>query len=314
MHEGRVKEMLCQAAEGKGEALETAFLEYLRSERNRSEATIVNYELALRKFREFFESLNEGIVWTTVDTSVIREWVIYQMDAEGNQSATVNLGLSALRSFYRYLLLIGAVSKNPASKVEGPKKKKALPSFIREQDMDKLLDDTTFTNDFIGRRDHLILHMLYTTGMRRAEIIGLKDGDIHLAERQLKVTGKRRKQRIIPFSDELAAEIESYQRLRDETFKSRQSEQFLLTRTGHDMGLNEMSATVKRYLSLVTTQGRRSTHTLRHSFATAMLNHGADLQSIQKILGHESLETTQIYTHLSFEELKNEYNGAHPRS
>jgi len=291
-----------------------SFLEYLKSERNRSEHTIYNYGVALREFQSFFKSLGEGIRWDTVDTSIIREWIIYMLDEEHKQTATVNLNLSGLRSFYRYLMITGRIDKNPIQGVSGPKRKKKLPSFVKEESLNLLLDRYDYGEGYSGVRNHLIISLLYSTGMRRAEILGLSDSDIRLSELTIKVTGKRNKQRLIPISPELGDEIRHYQEVRDAEFGCKSpGTRFLLGDRGKDLRADEISKIVKECLSAVTTQERRSPHVLRHSFATSMLNHGASLESIQKLLGHESLETTQIYTHVSFEELKKEYENAHPR-
>ena len=180
--------------------------------------------------------------------------------------------------------------------------------------MDTLLDATEYEDNFAGVRDHLILSLLYSTGMRRAEILGLEDRDIRLSELTIKVTGKRNKQRLIPISSALGSEIADYQNVRDAEFGGRATgSKFLLGTKGKDLRPDEIHKIVHERLGMVTNQQKRSPHVLRHSFATSMLNHGASLDSIQKLLGHESLETTQIYTHMSFEELKKEYTNAHPR-
>ncbi len=291
-----------------------SFLEYLKSERNRSEHTIYNYGVALREFESFFKSLGEDLTWESVDSGVVREWVIYMLDHEKKQSSTVNLSLSALRSFYRYMLITGRIEKSPMRGVTGPKKRKHLPEFVKEDVMDKALDPCEYPEGFSGERNRLILLMLYSTGMRRAEILGLSDNDIRLSELTIKVTGKRNKQRLIPISRELASAIEHYMSVRDAEFEGgHEGTRFLLGDKGRDLSTNEIHKIVTNQLGMVTNQSKRSPHVLRHTFATSMLNHGASLQSIQQLLGHESLETTQIYTHLSFEELKKEYNKAHPR-
>ena len=291
-----------------------SFLEYLKSERNRSAHTIYNYGVALREFQSFLRSLGEENSFESVDSGIVREWVIFMLDKEKKSVSTVNLSLSALRSFYRYLLITGRIEKNPMQSVRGPKKRKVLPSFVKEDAMDLALDQIEYSDDFSGDRDRLILSMLYSTGMRRAEILGLEDKDIRLSEQTIKVTGKRNKQRLIPISRELCDEIRSYQERRDNEFSGREhGNKFLLGDRGKDMRPDEIHRIVTRLLGMVTSQQKRSPHVLRHSFATSMLNHGASLQSIQQLLGHESLETTQIYTHLSFEELKKEYNNSHPR-
>lgn len=294
---------------------EEAFLKYLKSERNRSDYTVDTYGRALESFRQFFESLGEGLTWETITADVVREWVVQMMDESHFEAATVNRQLSALHTFYKYLLMVGVVDKNPMARVKGPKKKKALPAYVREEDIDRLLDEVPFGTDYEGVRDHLIILMLYMTGMRRAELIGLRDEDVRLDERVVKVTGKRDKQRLIPMDESLIREVVHYLKVRDEFFQGKpHSEHFLLGVRGGEISPSVVLNVVRDHLSKVTGQTKRSPHVLRHSFATAMLNHGADLQSIQRLLGHESLETTQIYTHLSFEELKSEYKNAHPRS
>lgn len=292
-----------------------SFLEYLRAERNRSEKTVESYRRSLEEFEVFFEGLNEGLTWATVDASVVREWMIKMLDEEGLKASSVSLKLSALRTFYHYLMLVGMVKQSPMTKVMNPKKAKVLPTFVREQEMEQLLDLMAEGEDFPEVRNRLIVLMLYMTGIRRAELLGLTDADILLDEHVLKVTGKRNKQRLIPFGEELTAEVRRYQALRNQTFEGRpRGNRFFLNDTGGNLSQSAVERIVNESLALVTSQQKRSPHVLRHSFATQMLNHGADLQSIQKLLGHESLETTQIYTHLSFEELKREYQGAHPRS
>lgn len=292
-----------------------SFLEYLRAERNRSEKTVDSYRRSLEEFEEFFEGLNEGLTWKTVDASVVREWVIKMLDEDGLKASSVSLKLSALRTFYHYLMLVGQVKQSPMTKVMNPKKAKVLPTFVREQEINRLLELMAEGENFPEVRNRLIILMLYMTGIRRAELLGLTDADILLDEHVLKVTGKRNKQRLIPFGEELSSEVRKYQALRNQTFEGRRTgDRFFLNDAGNNLTPSGVERIVRGSLALVTSQQKRSPHVLRHSFATQMLNHGADLQSIQKLLGHESLETTQIYTHLSFEELKREYQGAHPRS
>ncbi len=291
------------------------FSDYLRSERNRSELTVRNYEFAIKKFAEFCNSLGEDIAWQTVEPDIVREWVVQMIDEYDKKPATVNLSLSALRTYYHFLMIRGVVDKNPAAAVSGPKKPKRLPAFVRQEDMDRLLDDIMTDDSFKGRLKRLVVLLLYSTGMRRAEILSLTDTDVLESEKAIKVTGKRRKQRLIPVSDSLMDEIRDYKKARDLQFASGfEGMNLLVGMKGKNLRPDEISRIVRESLSNVTSQSRRSPHVLRHTFATAMLNNGADLQAIQQLLGHESLETTQIYTHLSFEQLKKEYEGAHPRS
>ena len=198
-------------------------------------------------------------------------------------------------------------------KVVGPKKKKPLPSFVREKDMDRLLDETSFEEGFEGVRDRMILEMFYATGMRLSELIGLNDADVDFSAKLIKVTGKRNKQRLIPFGDELAKDLLIYIKVRNETMPQG-AEAFFVLKDGNRMYPMAVYRIVKRNLSKVVTLKKRSPHVLRHTFATAMLNDRAELRAVKELLGHESLVTTEVYTHATFEELKKVYEQAHPRA
>ena len=291
------------------------FVDYLRFERNLSEKTIEAYQADLKEFEQFFRNLDDELSWQTLDGDVIRQWIVAMMD-RGNNAGSVGRRLSALRSFYKFLLRRKMVDRDPAHGVVGPKKKKSLPSFIRESEMDKLLDGGFFTDDFVGARDHLILLMFYSTGIRLSELTGLDVASVDLDMQQLKVTGKRNKQRVIPFGEELRLAIEDYmkRRMAREATSQVSGSFFIEEKNGLGMKPEKVRVLVEKYLSLVTTQKKRSPHVLRHSFATSMLNHNANLQSVKELLGHESLSTTEIYTHTTFEELKKEYQHAHPRA
>ena len=290
-----------------------SFLKYLAAERNYSSATIESYAKDLSMFQEFLEEQNPNASWTAVEAEDVREWVIYLMDEQKMAASSVNRRLSAMRSFYKYLRRVGQVSINPMEKVVAPKKKRPLPYYVRESEMDRLLELTAEDRSFKGIRDRLVLMMFYETGIRRAELLGMTDASVDLVTKQIKVTGKRNKQRIIPFGEELENEIKAYQMAREETLGQRTFPALFVTEKGTAMNEKQVSKIVKENLSKVTTIKKRSPHVLRHSFATAMLNNKADLTSIQKLLGHESVSTTEIYTHVSFEELKSEYKNAHPR-
>lgn len=290
-----------------------SFLKYLAAERNYSSATIGSYAKDLSMFQEFLEEQNPNASWTAVEAEDVREWVIYLMDEQKMAASSVNRRLSAMRSFYKYLRRVGRVSINPMEKVVAPKKKRPLPYYVRESEMDRLLELTAEDRSFKGVRDRLVLMMFYETGIRRAELLGMTDASVDLVTKQIKVTGKRNKQRIIPFGEELENEIKAYQMAREETLGQRTFPALFVTEKGTAMNEKQVSKIVKENLSKVTTIKKRSPHVLRHSFATAMLNNKADLTSIQKLLGHESVSTTEIYTHVSFEELKSEYKNAHPR-
>ena len=289
-----------------------SFLEYLQAERNYSSATIESYAKDLAEFQDFMEGQNPDASWTSVQSDDVREWVIYLLDEQRLAASSVNRKLSALRSYYKYLRRMGRVGVNPMEKVTAPKKRKPLPHFVRESEMDRLLELTKEDRSFMGIRDRLILMVFYETGIRRAELLGMTDASVDLAARQIKVTGKRNKQRIVPFGEELAREFEAYLNAREE-LQGVKDPMLFVNENGAAVTESQVSNLVKKYLSMVTTIEKRSPHVLRHSFATAMLNNHADLTSIQKLLGHESVATTEIYTHVSFEDLKSEYKNAHPR-
>jgi integrase/recombinase XerC len=288
------------------------FLNYLRYERSASSQTVQTYEESLREFESYISLRDSGLSLQAVDADLIRDWMESLMD-KGNTASTINKKLSALRSFYRFSLKRGLVEKDPAHVVTGPKKSKPLPQFLREGEMDKLLDQLEWGNNYKDVRARTILLLLYEAGLRRSELIGLNDSNIDFNERQLKVTGKRNKQRIIPFGEELAEALSKYIAMRDEQFENSEGAVFLDDKGGRITGAQVYNI-VRKNLSLVTSLKKRSPHVLRHSFATAMLNNGAGLESIKNLLGHESVSTTEIYTHTTFEQLKRVYKEAHPRA
>ena len=289
------------------------FLNYLRYERNRSPRTVQLYGENLRDFETYIQGVDDCLTLQTVDADVIRGWMEFLMD-EGKKPTTVNLALSAVRTFYRYALSRKLVSKDPAHVVTGPKKSKPLPQFVREAEMNCLLDEKlSLDSSYNIVRARTIIILFYETGIRLAELVGLNDEDIDLDTMQLKVTGKRDKQRIVPFGEELAQMLREYMALRDDEV-TRQSPALFLTDKGERVSRNQVQYLVRKHLSEVTTLKKRSPHVLRHSFATAMLNNGAGLESVKKLLGHVSLNTTEIYTHTTFEQLKRVYSEAHPRA
>ena len=284
----------------------------MNSNTSYSELTIISYGKDLEQFKAYLKKLDEEVELETVDADIIRSWVITLMD-ENMAASSVNRKLSSLRSFYRYLLRKGLIQADPVQKVKGPKKKKPLPTFVKEEEMNKLLDEVPFGDDFEGVRDKLILEVFYATGVRRSELVGLNDGDIDFSASLIKVTGKRNKQRLIPFGERLKEMMSNYQHLRDETIPQH-SEAFFIQKNGERVTASLVYNMVKRDLSKVVTLKKRSPHVLRHSFATNMLNNKASLGAVKELLGHERLTTTEIYTHTTFEELKKEYEHAHPRA
>ncbi len=288
------------------------FLDYLRYERNASPQTVQTYEESLRAFDSYLTFRDNGLSIDSVDTDLIRDWMESLMD-KGNSASTINKNLSALRSFYRFALKRGLVKKDPAHAVTGPKKSKPLPQFLREGEMDRLLDGFEWDSSFNNVRARTILILFYETGLRRSELVGLDDKDVDYDAAQLKVTGKRNKQRIVPFGAELAEQLKSYQAVRREKFGETCGAMFLSDK-GERISGEQVYLIVRKYLSMVTSLKKRSPHVLRHTFATAMLNNGAGLESIKNLLGHASVSTTEIYTHTTFEQLKRIYKEAHPRA
>lgn len=291
--------------------LTDSFLDYLRQERGYSPKTIESYATDLKEFEAYLESADSGLLLTDVDSSVVRNWMMTLMDG-GMKATSVNRKLSALRSFYRYLLRKELIAASPMQTVRGPKKKKPLPFFLREEEMDRLLDDTDFGEGWKGLRDRLILEMFYATGMRRAELVRLDEKDVDFWRSQIKVTGKRNKQRLIPFGDVLRQLLQQYLDAKHEALPEAEDALFV-RKDGRRVTDSWVYSMVKRNLSKVTTLKKRSPHVLRHTFATTMLNHRAELESVKELLGHASVSTTEIYTHTTFEELKSAYRAAHPR-
>ena len=288
------------------------FLDYLKLERNYSPATVKHYRDDLKEFERFFQGLDQQLSWESVDSDIVRRWMEYMMD-KGNAASSVNRRLSALRSFYRYALRRNLVVKDPVHGIQGPKRKRPLPRFLKESEMDRLLDERMWTDSYKDVLARTIIVTFYETGVRISELIGLNDKDVDYINCEIKVTGKRDKQRIIPFGDELFKTLTAYQQQRDVETES-ESVAFFRTEKGKRVTDEQVRQMVKINLSKVSTLKKRSPHVLRHTFATAMLNHDAGLESVKKLLGHESLSTTEIYTHTTFEQLKKVYNNAHPRA
>lgn len=288
------------------------FLKYLRLERNYSDQTIVSYREDLELFLLFFKKKDVQLSWETIDADVVRDWVEYMMD-KGNSATSVNRRLSALRSFYRYALKRKLVERNPIYNVKGPKRQKTLPQFLKEAEMDKLIDPDMWTDDYNNVLARTIIITFYSTGIRLSELVSLEDKDINAFTNELKVTGKRDKQRIIPFGAELAETLELYKQKRDEEV-NRMEKGLFLNKKGKRVSNAYVRKLVKENLARVSTLKKKSPHVLRHTFATAMLNAEAGLGSVKELLGHESISTTEVYTHTTFEQLKKVYKDAHPRA
>ena len=270
-----------------------SFLDYLRYERNYSEKTVLAYSEDIKQLQEFAQEEYGRFNPLEVEAELIREWIVSLMD-RGYTSTSVNRKLSSLRSFYKYLLRQGEVTKDPLCKITGPKNKKPLPVFLKESEMNKLLDETDFGEGFKGYRDRLIIEVFYATGIRLSELIGLDDKDVDFSASLLKVTGKRNKQRLIPFGDELRELMLGYINIRNEMIPER-SEAFFVRENGERLYKNLVYNLVKRNLSKVVTLKKRSPHVLRHTFATTMLNNDAELGAVRTFRSREYCNYRDLY-------------------
>jgi integrase/recombinase XerC len=288
------------------------FLDYLRFEKRNSPHTYTAYENDLDQFVSFGKLWVEDFTVEEADHHLIRQWIISLMDS-GISSRSVNRKISALKSFYKFLMRQGILDKNPTDRVILPRMAKKLPVFVQEKEMNILLDGRFFGDDFQGKRDKAIISLFYGSGIRLSELKDIRMQDLDLKEKIVKVLGKRNKERIVPFPLEIATVLNDYLEMRNELFGNINNIVFL-TEKGEPVYSKLIYRVVRKHLSLVTTLDRRSPHILRHSYATHLLNRGADLNAIKELLGHSNLAATQVYTHTTFEKLKAIYKQAHPRA
>ncbi|MBR4814123.1 MAG: tyrosine-type recombinase/integrase [Paludibacteraceae bacterium] len=292
------------------------FLQYIKYEKGYSSHTFVSYQADLSQFEKFVleRSGAEEFVPDKVDSSLVREWIVSMMEA-GVSASTVNRKLSALKSFFSYLCRMGEVRKNPMSQVVSPKRQKRLPKFLREEEMSEMFSGRAdmFGEGYEAVRDELIMETFYTLGIRLSELIALKDTDVDLRSRTVLVNGKRNKQRYVPFGESLKNSMLAYLSVRDEAVPER-SGYFFVRPGGEPLYPMLVYRIVHRCITAVSTLSKRSPHVLRHTFATAMLNNGADLEAVKELLGHANLAATEVYTHTTFEQLQKNYKQAHPRA
>lgn len=286
------------------------FLSYLKNEKRYSAHTLVAYEKDLEQFAEFNLENYEITDPLQATPSMLRSWVVSQLD-NGITARSVQRKISTLKSFYKFHFKKGDIEKLPTAQLQSPKQKKSLPAFVKESEMDILLDRLAFEEGFPGLRDKVLIELLYSSGMRLSELIGIRLKDLDLHDASVKVLGKRNKERIIPLHKNLIELLRAYiterKDLADTDF-------LIITNKGKKIYPKFVYRKVNHYLSQVTSMSKKSPHVLRHTFATHMLNNGADLNTIKEILGHANLSATQIYTHNSIEKLKNIYKQAHPRA
>ena len=291
------------------------FFKYLQHEKRYSIHTCRAYKNDLNQFLDHVEIINKDRDITKLKNpdKVIRSWIVQMM--ENNISAnTINRKLSTLKSYFRFLRRQGAIDYDPLAKIFTLKTEGRLPSFVNEKQMSYLENMDLFSDDFFGIRDRLIIEILYQTGVRVSELVNLRDDNVNFTKKQLHIHGKRDKERIVPLNDQLIDSIKNYTALRKQHFHNSVEGSLLVTNKGKKLYPKAVFRIVKSYLSIVTTMKQKSPHVLRHTFATHMLNDGADLNAIKELLGHSNLSATQIYTHSTFEKLKKIYKQAHPRN
>jgi integrase/recombinase XerC len=291
-----------------------SFINHLENEKKASIHTVKAYQLDLEQFQEFTLLSFELNSISEAGHSEIRAWVIDLVD-EGLSSTSVNRKIATLRSYYKFLLRSRLIKKDPTYKLKSLKNPKKLPEFVHESVIESVLEEAVYDTTFEGQRDKMIMEFLYQTGVRLSELIGAKWSDINLIEGTVRVLGKRRKERIIPITTALKRNIHSYQKVFEERFSNgAQSDYFIVTNQGKQSYPMLIYRTVRHYLDLFAQTSSRSPHVLRHTFATHLLNKGADLNAVKDLLGHANLAATQIYTHNSLEKLKAVFEQAHPKA
>lgn len=291
--------------------IKESFLQYISTEKRYSRHTVTSYRNDLDQFMSWLEETRPGADLLSVTHGDVRGWMISLLEG-GASASTVHRKISALRTLVRYMRRHELISGDPVAGLKLPRKPKQLPVFVAEDALAKLLDEFRFGDNFSGIRDRIVVEFLYLTGMRRSELINLRDTDVDLSAGQVRVTGKREKQRVIPLAAGFVKSLGSYLEARSD--KGFSGNWFFVTDRGNKMYDRAVYNIVTRYLAMVTTIEKKSPHVLRHTFATHMLNRGADLNSIKELLGHASLSATQVYTHNTFEQLKKIYKQAHPRA
>ncbi|MBC5774151.1 tyrosine-type recombinase/integrase [Pontibacter sp. KCTC 32443] len=289
------------------------FFKYLQYEKRYSPHTLTSYHTDLWQFSDYLLQTYEISDPAQADHTIIRSWIL-SLVQNNIQPRSINRKIACLRSYYKFLLSQQRIQANPMLRIKAPKVSKKLPAFVPEEPFNQLLDGFEFEDSFEGQRDRVILEFLYGTGMRLAELIGIKESDIDKHQKTVRVLGKGNKERIIPINDSLWESINVYLAHKRRAFGDNNSEKLLVTTKARPLYPKFIYRVVKKYISLITTSAHNSPHVLRHSFATHLLNKGADLNAIKDLLGHASLAATQVYTHNSIEKLKSIFEKAHPKA
>jgi len=290
-----------------------AFIAYLTHEKNYSPHTIKAYRKDLEDFGTFFRESDGQLSVEEADYGAIRNWIVSMVE-KGISNRSVNRKITSLKSYFKFLLKVGAIQANPLARHKALKTSKKIEIPFSQAEMSDLFNEVPFEEDFEGVRDRLIIELFYATGMRRAELINLRLADLDLSNQNIKVLGKRRKERIIPLLKSTEHLLREYLKFREQLENSGKTDALLLTSKGNKVYETLVYRIINGYFSKVSTKVKKSPHILRHTFATHMLNQGADLNSVKELLGHSSLASTQVYTHNSIAELKKVHSRAHPRN
>lgn len=289
------------------------FLDYLQFEKRYSGHTIISYQADLVSFYDFIIVQFGETPLTQITHTFIRTWLASLKD-EGLSAKTINRKISTLKSYFKYQVKMGTVAQTPMNKVTAPKNEKRLPNFVADKDIRTLFEHVEFPDTWKGQTERMILLLFYQTGMRLSEAIQLKEGGINFSGHTIKVLGKGNKERVIPVGKDLIAELQAYLNRKQTQLSGLNTDTLLITEKGRPLSPRSVYSSVKTYLNLVTTIEKRSPHVLRHSFATHLMNNGADLNAVKELLGHSSLAATQVYTHNTIEKLKDVYKKAHPKA
>ncbi len=289
------------------------FIQYLKYEKRYSEHTLSAYSSDINSFLTYTKEAYESVEPAEMTHPILRSWVVNLLE-QGIGARSASRKITVLKTWFRFMLRNGIIESNPTLKLQAPKVSKRLPTFVNKDKMEELFDTYEFGDTYDGWRDRLVLEMFYATGMRKAELINLKDVDVDTHSRTLKVLGKRNKERIIPFGARLSEAIKNYQLRREQNGLNNPEDYFFLNKKGNKLTPRSVYDIVTKHLSKLTTLDKTSPHVLRHTFATHMLENGADINAVKEILGHASLAATQVYTHNTIEKLKKIYEQAHPRA
>ncbi len=290
-----------------------SFLKYIQYEKRYSKHTITSYQTDLLQFEKFISFTHKDLPVEKADHRIIRSWMVSLVE-ENQSPGSINRKIATLRSFYKFLLKEGSITTNPTQKIRVLKSGKKIPEFINETDILKMLNDHEFGEDFESKRDKLVLELLYGTGIRLNELIHIRESDINYQEQTLKVLGKRNKERIIPMNTELINLIHDYISVRNRDIGTNERGYLIVTNNKGKCYPMMIYRIVRKYLDFFTSIDKRSPHVIRHTFATHLLNKGADLNAVKDLLGHASLAATQVYTHNSLEKLKKVFDQAHPKA